>query len=118
MKTPFARTLTALGTALVFGASFAAPAAHAAQPMPMPVTATAAAGPLASSVEQHLAQRDLGKAVSLAQDPTPAPAAAPAKDRGFFSGPRGALAIGLMVVGTAWVVKSTFSDRIDNPVRQ
>lgn len=116
MKTPFARTLTALGTALVFGASFAAPAAHAAQPMP--VTATAATGTLASSVAQHLAQRDLGNAVSLAQDTTPAQGAAPVKERGFFSGPRGALAIGLMVVGTAWVVKSAFSDRIDNPARQ
>ena len=118
MKRTLARSITAAATALALGVTLAAPLAHAESAEPAMPPAT-----LAAAIEQNLAGRDLSAAMSASQSEAPAaqaPAAPaqPSSDRGFFSGTRGVFAIGLMVIGTAWVVKSTFSDRIDNPVRK
>lgn len=100
------------GRAALVAASItmAVPVARAAEPV------AAAPGPISTSAREAVARAGAAGAARPQQDP--ASPAAPTKEGGFFSGPRGAIAIGLLVIGAGWVVYSTFNDRLENPARK
>ena len=104
---PFAAVLT-----LVTGfASTAPPAAAETAPASMPAASSA---PLSAAVARAAAT---APATALAQaSPVPAVAESPG---GFFSTPKGKIAVALFVAGTAWTIYSVSDSRepVKSPIR-